>query len=203
MQPLKALEDNPDWGMVYADVVSINETGKQIKELKYKNWQLPDLMKFNIIGQPSVVMRRSAYEQAGGISSQYHYLLDHHLWLRIAALGPIGYIPQTWASARFHAAAKNFAQADKFGEEAARIAAWMEEDERFSEKVKPMQKKVWAGAYRFGARYLSVGNRYQDAFIMYRQAWKKDPVIVLKDWKRVGVTILGKFGWDITRRKNG
>ncbi len=191
---IKMLESHPEMGMVYGDVLAVDENGKTIRRLRYHQWDLKDLMQFNIIGQPSVVMRRSAYEQAGGISSQYHFLLDHHLWLRIAANKQIGYVTEIWSAARFHKAAKNIAHAAAFGEEASRIAAWLSEDEIFASTYSQYKKQIWAGAYRFGARYLSEGKQYRDSLAIYKKAWKSDPSVVIHDWKRVGVTLLGRLG---------
>jgi tetratricopeptide (TPR) repeat protein len=174
--------------------LAVDENGKTIRRLHYHQWDLKDLMQFNIIGQPSVVIRRSIYEQAGGISAQYQYLLDHHLWLRIAASSKIGYVPELWSAARFHKAAKNIAHAAAFGEEASKIATWLSEDEKYASIYEQFKKQIWAGAYRFGARYLSEGKQYQDSLVTYRKAWKYDPFVVLRDWKRVGVTLLGRTG---------
>jgi len=193
-QAIAALEANPDWGLVYGNVLAINEAGKKINLLEYQPYQLEDLMQFLIIGQPAVFMRREVYQQAGGISSSYHYLLDHHLWLRMAALTPMGYVPQTWAAARFHQAAKNTAMAARFASEAYQIAAWMEQEEPFKHRMAAISDKVWAGAYRFSAKYLSEGRQYSEALRMYRFAWRKDPQVVLRDWKRLGVTFLGRLG---------
>ena len=193
-QAVAALEANPDWGLVYGNVLAVNETGEKINLLEYQPYQLEDLMQFQIIGQPAVFMRREVYEQAGGISGSYHYLLDHHLWLRMAALAPMGYIPRTWAVARFHQAAKNTAMAARFASEAQQIAAWMEQEIPFKHRMVAIADNVWAGAYRFGARYLSEGKLYTEALKMYRSAWQKNPQIVLRDWKRLGVTFLGKLG---------
>ncbi len=45
-------------------------------------------------------MFRAAFEQAGGLDTTFHFLLDHQLWIKIAALGKILHVPQTWAAAR-------------------------------------------------------------------------------------------------------
>ena len=110
-----ALESHPQWGMVFGDVVSINGAGERINVMTYGGWGLDELMQFNIIGQPGVFMRREALQKAGPLDLSYHFLLDHHLWLRVAQEAPMGYIPQRWASARFHADAKNVARAADFG----------------------------------------------------------------------------------------
>ena len=82
-------------------------------------------MSFRVISQPGVFFRRSAWERAGGLDLTYHYLLDHHLWLRMTAGGKFDYLPEPLAAARFHAAAKNRAHTEDFGKEAYRLADWL------------------------------------------------------------------------------
>ncbi|MEM5775625.1 MAG: hypothetical protein AAGU05_11550, partial [Anaerolineaceae bacterium] len=189
-----ALETNPKWGFVYADVLAVDERDRRINLLRYQPYTLTDLMQFKIIGQPAVVMRRSVYQQAGGISADYHYMLDHHLWLRMAALAPGGYIPRTLAAARFHRSAKNVANAAAFAREAQRITEWMGVTSPYKEILASNGSRVWAGAYRFGARYLSEGRQYREALHLYGKAWRQHPAVVIKDWKRLGVTLLGRLG---------
>jgi hypothetical protein len=50
----------------------------------FREWDLKDLMAFNIIGQAGVFMRKKALDASGYLDPSYHYLLDHQLWLRIA-----------------------------------------------------------------------------------------------------------------------
>ena len=193
-EAVQALEANPQWGFVYADVLAVDEHDRRINLLRYEPYTLADLMQFKIIGQPAVVMRRSIYEQAGGISADYHYMLDHHLWLRMAALAPFGYLPRTLAAARFHQAAKNVAMSAAFSREAQQITEWTEREEPFKTNLFSIRPLVWGGAYRFGARYLSEGRQYREALQMYAKAWQQNPAVVIKDWKRVGVTLLGRLG---------
>src|SRR6185295_5932989 len=111
-------EENPDTVMVYGDILAVDEHGQTTNILKYKQLSLENLLCFQIIGQPSVFFRRAALEKAGLLDTSYHFLLDHHLWLRIAQQGKILHVPQIWSAARYHAAAKNRAKAAEFGREA-------------------------------------------------------------------------------------
>jgi len=114
---VKAFEENPDILMVYGDVLAVDEQGQTINVLKYRQLSFEDLLCFQIIGQPSVFFRRAALEKAGLLDASLHFLLDHHLWLRIAQQGKILHVPQTWSAARYHAEAKNRAKAAEFGRE--------------------------------------------------------------------------------------
>ena len=110
--------------MVYGDMLAVDGDGQTINVLKYKQLSLEDLLCFQIIGQPSVFFRRSALEKAGRLDTTFHFMLDHHLWIRLAQQGRILHVPQIWSAARYHAEAKNRARAAEFGREAFRILDW-------------------------------------------------------------------------------
>lgn len=182
---VNAMQRLPECGLVFGDVLSINGAGEPINVMTYGSWGLDDLMQFNIIGQPGVFMRRAALERAGYLDLSYHYLLDHHLWLRLAQEGSMCYIPQRWAAARFHAAAKNVAQAAGFGEEAYRIAGWMESQPGLAERFKRQRRKVWAGAHRMNARYLLDGGLPRPALAAYLRALLSHPPTALRESRRI------------------
>src|SRR3990172_8338511 len=121
-----AFQVNSQAGMVFSDVDSIDGSGQLINVMRFGPRTLEDLMAFKIISQPGAFMRRTLLEQAGYLDPQYHLLLDHQLWLRLARLAPLVYAPGgRWSAARFHSSSKNFAQAGAFGSDAYRIAAWL------------------------------------------------------------------------------
>ena len=116
-----ALEGDKDLAFVYGNMLAVDEGSHPINRLNYRQYALEDLLCFQIIGQPAVFMRRSAFDKAGGLNPAFHFMLDHHLWIRMAQSGRILHVPQTWASARYHPEAKNRARPVEFGQEAFRI----------------------------------------------------------------------------------
>jgi len=140
--------------MVYGDMLAVDEHGQAINVLKYKQRSLQDLLCFQIIGQPSVFFRRAVLEKAGRLDPTFHFLLDHHLWLRIAQQGKILHVPQTWAAARYHAEAKNRAKAAEFGREAFRILAWARSQPGLADAISSVERRAQASAHRVDARYL-------------------------------------------------
>ncbi len=183
------LEENPDCSLVYFDVLSVDSGGKKIKELRYGNWQVEDLLQFRMIGQPGVLMRRAAYEKSGGIDPEYHCLLDHDLWVRIGLSGKFIHRADLGAAARYHAQAKNKTAGGQFGAEALRIAMNYREDHRFDAVYQSSGRSILGGAYWLGARYLSVAEDYSEAWRWYQQAWRYHPMAVLRDWKRFLFTV--------------
>lgn len=182
-----AFERNPDAGLVYGDLLSINSGGQPFNLQTFQPYTLSDLMAFNIIGQPSVFMRRRVLEQAGDLDTSYHFLLDHHLWIRMASLAPLVYVSETLAAARFHAEAKNVAQAARFGEEAFRLVRWMEGQSELEQAYRSGRARIWAGAYRLNGYYLIEGGKSAFGLASYGKAFLKSPRVVIKDWKRVAL----------------
>lgn len=191
---VQAFEENPQCGMVYGDVLSLDGEDHPINVQRFGPRSLEELMSFQIIGQPSVFMRRSILEKAGYLDPQFHFLLDHHLWLRTAHAAPLYSSGQVWSAARFHADAKNIAQARRFGEEAFRMIEWMRTTPDFSQLLAGHQAKIWGGAHWLNAYYLSVGGASAAALYAYSRAFVKDPLRVMKDWKRVLFTKASLFG---------
>jgi GT2 family glycosyltransferase len=111
------------------------------------------LICFQIIGQPAVFFRRDAFEKAGELDITYHYMLDHHLWIRLAQQGKILHVPQIWAAARYHSQAKNRLQPVEFGREAFRILDWIKTDPKLSKIFAGVEKRARASANRVNARY--------------------------------------------------
>ncbi len=180
-----ALQANPQAGMVFANMLAIDGAGETINVLRYGDWGLAELMQFQIIGQPAVFMRRAALEQAGLLDLNFHLLLDHHLWLRMAQVAPIRYVDQTWSAARYHAGAKNIAQARAFGQEAYAIVDWMPRQPRLERLFHDLQRRIWAGAHRMNARYLLDGGLPGPALKAYLRSLWAYPPIALQERNRM------------------
>lgn len=198
---VSVLQEHPEVGLVYSDVDSIDSTGNLFNRMTYDDWQLSDLMAFNIIGQASVFMRKTVLEQAGYLDLSYSYLLDHHLWLRIALISKLHYAPgQVWAAARIHPGAKNVAHADGFGQEAYRLAKWMQTNDQFQPYIKGHLHKVWAGAHRINAFYLLEHEKPQQALQAYWRGFWRFPPCILKDWRRIGFALLAPLKPEFLRQ---
>ncbi len=193
-------QEDPEVGMVYSDVDSIDADGKVFNRMRYAQWGIRDLMAFNILGQPGVFFRRSVLESSGYLDLSYQYLLDHHLWLRMALNAPLKYLPgEVWAAARIHAGAKNVADAAGFGKEAYRLVEWMQNDERFTPYLEGYLNQVRAGAHRLNAFYMLNGGKPGAALKAYWRGFWQYPPAVLKDWRRIGFALLSPFKLDKLR----
>ena len=135
-------------------MLAVDQNGETTNVLRYRQYSLEDLLCFQIIGQPAVFFRRQAYEKVGGLDTSYHFMLDHHLWIRIAQQGKILYVPQIWSAARYHPQAKNRLKPVEFGLEAYRIVDWMKREPALSPIFAKAERRARASALRVNARYL-------------------------------------------------
>ena len=198
---VEAFQSHPQAGMVYGDVVSIDGQGDPFNVMMYAPWGLEDLMQFNILGQPGVFMRRSVQVRAGNLDPSFHYMLDHHLWLRMNMLAPMVYVPECLAAARYHAGAKNIALAARFGAEAYRIIAWMQEQPSLQAAYQRLRRRIWAGAYRFDARYLQDGGLVWRALGVYGRCFLAHPPTALKETRRIAFALASLLLPKILRRR--
>jgi glycosyltransferase involved in cell wall biosynthesis len=191
---VEVFKNNPHAGLVYGNVLSVDADGKTFNLQAFQQFSLLDLMSFHIISQPAVFIRQSILAQAGLLDTSYHCLLDHHLWLRMARLAPMLYIPETLAAARYHAEAKNLARTTDFGREAFRIVNWMKTSPEYSPIFEQHKPQILGGAQRFDAFYLLDGGNYAAALAAYGRAFRLNPPIVLKEWHRVLYALLALLG---------
>ncbi len=203
---VKALQEHPQASFVYGNVRVVTLDGKVLNTLTYRNWQLSDLMSFHIIGQPAVFMRRTALEKTGFLDTSYHFLLDHHLWIRLAAVGEVQYIPRLWACAHYHEDCKNLKQAAAFGQEALRIVEWMPAQPNLSGEFYRHRKDIIAGANRLNGFYLLDAKDYRGSFKTYWKSFCLNPRGLGREWYRMVFAFFAPLGlenfrsWFIRRR---
>jgi hypothetical protein len=193
-QAVTALQADPSLVFVFGDALSIDSDGRPINHLSFGNWGLSELASFRIICQPAVFMRRDALVNVGWLDPAYHYMLDHHLWLRLARLGPILHIPQLWAAARQHPGAKNVSQAAGFARESFAVLAWMQAQPDLAAWIARHPRQVKAGVYRLQGRYLLDAGQPGAALRAYARALVARPGYVLKHAHRMLYALLLAVG---------
>ncbi len=194
------LQDNPEVGLVHGDLRSINALGEHVNTIQYQQYQAQDLLAMDIIGQPTVFMRKDVLDKAGHLSLDYKFLLDHHLWLRMIQIAPFKYFSEEWAEARYHLSAKNVALAEGFGREAFNILDWTKTQPGLKKIFENNKKGILAGAYRFDAFYLLDGGKPWPALKAYWQSFYRQPYLTLKQIPRILFAILSLFGFGWLRK---
>jgi glycosyltransferase involved in cell wall biosynthesis len=198
---VKVFEENPEVILVYGNMLAVDEDGETFNALNYKQLTLEDLLCFQIIGQPAVFMRRSALQKTNGLDTTFHFLLDHHLWIRLAQQGRILHVPQLWAAARYHPEAKNRAQASGFGKEAFRILEWAKQDRSLAPVLGRVLRRAKACTHRVNARYLLDGGQPAKALAAWGRALFIHPPTALARLNILVSSILNLLGLRTVREK--
>lgn len=207
-QAVEALEREPALGMVYADGIMVDSEQVLLDRHRYRTLSLVDLLSFEVLLQPTVFMRRSVLEQVGYLDDAYQLILDHQLWVRIAAVAPVRHVKATWALERTHLEAKTVARAAAFVDEAQRMLRWAESPPQLAETIRHHQRRVRAGFNVFAARRLIDAGEYRRAFRHILTALGQHPPTVGRYWYKFvqaagsALGMAGLFFWyRRTRRR--
>lgn len=105
---------NPEVAMIYGDSDYVDQSGNKILRYAAEPFDYEKFAIYNVIPQPSTFFRRDAFFDAGGLSTALKLETDYDLWLRIAQIGRIVYLPEVFSNYRLHMEAKTLGYHDQF-----------------------------------------------------------------------------------------
>jgi GT2 family glycosyltransferase len=102
----QALADHPDWVVACGRGALLSETGAIIGEIPTEPFTRERFARACTICQPATLVRRSAWEQVGGVDAGLDMCFDYDLWWRLSHIGALGYVDALVAASRDHGETK-------------------------------------------------------------------------------------------------
>lgn len=191
---VEALAAHPEVGMVYADGLTVAGDGRLLDWHTYPQYSLRDLLGFHVLLQPTVFLRKAVLEQVGYLRQDLELILDHELWLRVAAHAPILHVDEFWAAERSHEQAKTIAQPAAFVEEAFGLIRQLEGEEPYASEIQAHRAEVLAGLHIFAGRRLIDAGEPALALSHFARALALSPISVMHVWYKVVQASGGALG---------
>ena len=116
------LRSRPEVGLVYGDANFIDENGKLIGRFPAAQTDYRRLRRGYVhIPQQAAFFRADLWRKVGPLDPSFYFAMDYDLWVRLAALAPIHYVPRTWANFRLHTQGKTIAADERCWPEMLRV----------------------------------------------------------------------------------
>lgn len=131
-QAVAFLQSHPQVGMVYGDANLIDENSQVIGKFPARQTDYRRLKRGYVhIPQQASFFRASLWKQVGPLDPTFYFAMDYDLWVRIARLAPLHYVPSLWANFRLHDTGKSVVADDRCWPEMLRVH-WREGGSWFS-----------------------------------------------------------------------
>jgi hypothetical protein len=93
--------------MVYGDANLIDELGSVIGKFPARQTNYRRLKRGYVhIPQQAAFFRSSLWRQVGPLDPTFYFAMDYDLWVRLARISELHYIPRPWANFRLHQSGK-------------------------------------------------------------------------------------------------
>lgn len=141
------LLNHPEVGMVYGDANLINERSEVIGKFPARPTNYRRLRRGYVhIPQQAAFFRASLWHQVGPLDPSFYFAMDYDLWVRIAKISSIRYIPRLWANFRLHGEGKSLVADERCWPEMLRVH-WREGGSPLSWMVFKAKIRPWIYAW--------------------------------------------------------
>ena len=121
-QAVAYLEANPEVGLVYGDANFIDENDNVIGKFPARQTDYKRLRQGYVhVTQQAAFFRKDVWDKVGPLDPSFYFAMDYDLWVRIAAIAPVVYLPRLWANFRLHSDAKTISADDRCWPEMLRV----------------------------------------------------------------------------------
>jgi len=121
-EAVEFLQQNPEVGLVYGDANYIDEEGRVIGRFPAAQTDYRRLRRGYVhIPQQAAFFRADLWRKVGPLDPTFYFAMDYDLWVRLAKIAPIRYVPRLWANFRIHQSAKTIKDDDRCWPEMLRV----------------------------------------------------------------------------------
>ncbi len=108
------LGSHPEVGMVYGDANLTDEQGEVIGRFPARQTDYRRLRRGSVhIPQQASFFRAGLWRQVGPLNPGFYFAMDYDLWVRLAKISRLRYIPRLWANFRLHEQGKTLASDER------------------------------------------------------------------------------------------
>jgi glycosyltransferase involved in cell wall biosynthesis len=119
---VKFLQAHPETGMVYGDANFINEDGKVIGRFPSAQTDYARLRRGYVhVAQQASFFRAEYWRKVGPLDPSFYFAMDYDLWVRLAQITTLTFVPQVWANFRLHGSGKTISADDRCWPEMLRV----------------------------------------------------------------------------------
>jgi glycosyltransferase involved in cell wall biosynthesis len=119
---VECLQSDPSLGMVYGDAHYIDENDHIIGRFPSAQTDFTRLKRGYVhIPQQSAFFRADLWKQVGPLDPSFYFAMDYDLWVRLAKISRIKFVPEVWANFRLHSDAKTITADDRCWPEMLRV----------------------------------------------------------------------------------
>jgi glycosyltransferase involved in cell wall biosynthesis len=102
------LQAHPEVGMVYGDADLTDETGRVIGRFAARQTDYRRLLRGSVhIPQATTFFRAKLWRQIGSLDLSLFFAFDYNLWVQLAKISRLQYLPRLWATFRLHSEGKS------------------------------------------------------------------------------------------------
>ena len=126
------LENHPEVGMVYGDADYIDPRGRVVGRFPAAQTGYSARRRGYVDNtQQTAFWRRVLWQRVGPLDPSFTFAMDYDLWMRLAKISKLQYLPRPWAQFRLHEDSKTLQNDQRAWDEMLKVH-WREGGSRFS-----------------------------------------------------------------------
>jgi glycosyltransferase involved in cell wall biosynthesis len=116
------LQIHPEIGLVYGDGNFIDADDQVIGKFPSRQTSYVQLRRGYVhVCQQAAFFRAELWRKVGPLDPSFYFAMDYDLWVRLAKLSGVQYIPELWANFRLHGDTKTVSEDDRCWPEMIRV----------------------------------------------------------------------------------